>query len=68
MAKLIEIFRDYRLIAILTAVISFITYLLTLSPTAYWGDSGELATVAYTLGIAHPSGYPTYTPAIIFTN
>ncbi len=24
-------------------------------------DSGELITVAYTLGIAHPSGYPTWT-------
>lgn len=25
------------------------------------GDSGELVTVAYTLGIAHPPGYPLYT-------
>lgn len=45
----------------LTGLISFIVYLLTLAPTVYWGDSGELITVAYTLGIAHPSGYPTYT-------
>ncbi len=45
----------------LTGLISFIVYLLTLAPTVYWGDSGELITVAYTLGIAHPSGYPTWT-------
>ncbi len=25
------------------------------------GDSGELASTAYTLGIAHPTGYPLYT-------
>ncbi len=64
MAKLLEILEhlwDYRIIAVLTFVISLTIYLLTLSPTVYWGDSGELATVAYTLGIAHPSGYPTYT-------
>ena len=36
-------------------------YLLTLSPTVSWIDSGELATVCTTLGIAHPTGYPVYT-------
>jgi len=29
-------------------------------PTIYVGDSGELATAAYTLGIPHPPGYPLY--------
>jgi len=33
----------------------------TLSPTVSFIDSGELATVCTTLGIAHPTGYPIYT-------
>jgi hypothetical protein len=36
-------------------------YLFTLTPTVGFHDSGELITVAYTLGIAHPPGYPLYT-------
>ncbi len=36
-------------------------YFLTLCPTVYVGDSGEFITVAYTLGISHPTGYPLYT-------
>lgn len=49
----------------LAGVLFFITlaiYGWTLAPTvAPQGDSGELVTVAYTLGIAHPPGYPLYT-------
>ena len=36
-------------------------YLLTLSPTVNGGDSGEFITVAWVLGVAHPSGYPLHT-------
>ncbi len=36
-------------------------YFKTLAPTVSWIDSGELATVCTTLGIAHPTGYPIYT-------
>lgn len=36
-------------------------YFLTLAPTVYFIDSGELAVVCQTLGIAHPTGYPLYT-------
>jgi hypothetical protein len=36
-------------------------YTLTLYPTVAYGDSGTLTSVAYTLGIAHPPGYPLYT-------
>ncbi|HVP35351.1 MAG TPA: DUF2723 domain-containing protein [Terriglobales bacterium] len=36
-------------------------YFKTLAPTISWIDSGELATVCTTLGIAHPTGYPVYT-------
>lgn len=41
-------------------------YLSTLAPTLAWGvgniaeDGGELLAAARTLGVPHPSGYPTY--------
>lgn len=39
-------------------------YILTLPPSLTWAyggaDGGELATAVYTLGVAHPPGYPTY--------
>jgi len=34
---------------------------LTSAPTVMFIDSGELAVVCQTLGIAHPTGYPLYT-------
>ncbi len=47
---------------VLTAlfVCILLVYVLTLCPTVYWEDSGELITVAYVLGIAHPPGHPLY--------
>jgi hypothetical protein len=41
--------------------LAFILYLVTCSPTINFTDSGELITVAWTGGIAHPPGYPLYT-------
>lgn len=38
----------------------FGVYLWTTSPTVTTDDSGELAGVCASLGIAHPSGYPVY--------
>ena len=35
-------------------------YILTLRPTIGWNDASEFVNVAYTLGIAHPPGTPTY--------
>ena len=40
---------------------AFIVYLLTLTPELCTGDSGELTTAMYSLGAAHPPGYPLYT-------
>ena len=40
---------------------TIIVYYCTLAPSVGYIDSGELATVANTLGIAHPTGYPLYT-------
>jgi hypothetical protein len=48
----------YSLIILL---FSGVIYYRTLAPTVSWIDSGELATVCTTLGIAHPTGYPVYT-------
>lgn len=45
----------------LTTLVILIIYLFTLAPTVVQIDSGELATVQYTLGIAHPTGYPLFT-------
>ncbi|MCB0407393.1 MAG: DUF2723 domain-containing protein, partial [Bdellovibrionales bacterium] len=39
----------------------FLIYFLTVCRTVPGGDSGELITVAYRLGVAHPPGYPLYT-------
>lgn len=37
-----------------------IAYALTLCPTVYVGDSGEMVTLAHTLGVAQPTGFPLY--------
>lgn len=46
---------------IITGIFIFIVYLLTIAPSVIQIDSGELAAVQTTLGIAHPTGYPLYT-------
>lgn len=46
---------------VLTGFVVFIIYLFTLAPSVVQIDSGELATVQATLGIAHPTGYPLFT-------
>ncbi|MGH2574253.1 MAG: protein O-mannosyl-transferase family, partial [Ignavibacteria bacterium] len=52
----------YRLIfCIIAFAIVLYVYTLTLAPTVYFIDSGELSAVASTLGIAHPTGYPLFT-------
>ncbi len=48
-------------VAALVATFSFAVYLKTLAPGVHFIDSGELAAVACTLGIAHPTGYPLFT-------
>ncbi|PIE34956.1 hypothetical protein CSA56_06220 [candidate division KSB3 bacterium] len=40
--------------------VTFLAYVKTLAPTVSFFDSGELISAAYTLGIAHPPGYPLY--------
>jgi hypothetical protein len=40
---------------------AFLVYFLTLTPELDTGDAGELTTALYSLGAAHPPGYPLYT-------
>src|SRR4030043_225466 len=52
-------FRKY--FAELAGLVAFAVYLITLAPSVVQIDSGELAAVQSTLGIAHPTGYPLFT-------
>jgi hypothetical protein len=54
-------FLSRLLVPSLAFIFPLIVYLQTKHPTVAFIDSGELATVCYTLGISHPTGYPLYT-------
>ena len=49
-----------RLAPLLVFVIALGLYLRTLMPGMAFDDWGEMQTVPHILGIAHPTGYPTY--------
>ncbi len=54
---------DERLGRLAPAVIfgtAMVVYLRTLLPGIAFGDWGEMQTVSHVLGVAHPTGYPTY--------
>lgn len=53
--------KTVRLLALGCAVVSFVVYLGSIAPSVQFIDSGELSAVAYTFGIAHPTGYPLFT-------
>jgi hypothetical protein len=40
--------------------VALVVYLRTLLPGIAFGDWGEMQTVPHVLGVAHPTGYPTY--------
>lgn len=42
------------------AGVAFVVYLRTLMPGIAFGDWGEMQSVPNVLGVAHPTGYPTY--------
>ena len=46
--------------ALAAFLVPLLLYLDTLAPTVLTYDSGMLQTKAYTLGIGHPTGYPTF--------
>ena len=41
-------------------MIAFVVYARTLLPGIAFGDWGEMQTIPHVLGVAHPTGYPTY--------
>lgn len=59
--KINQFFKSKVFFALLSFVVSFVVYVLTLAPTVSFIDSGELATVCIKLGVAHPTGYPLFT-------
>jgi hypothetical protein len=44
----------------IVGAMSLVVYVLTLLPGIAFGDWGEMQTVPHVLGVAHPTGYPTY--------
>jgi len=44
----------------LTVLLAIVGYAVTICPTVYVGDSGELSAAAYFLGVPHSPGYPLY--------
>lgn len=63
LASCAEFFRLTRMdtfIALACAVVALVVYFLTLCPTVPGEDGGELITAAYSMGIAHPPGYPLW--------
>ena len=44
----------------IAGAVAFVVYVRTLLPGMAFGDWGEMQTVPHVLGVAHPTGYPTY--------
>jgi hypothetical protein len=61
MAGVTRLFSSHHAVGVAVAVFSFAVYVTTLVPGVTFIDSGELAAVACTLGVAHPTGYPLFT-------
>jgi hypothetical protein len=47
-------------VAFVCFIAGFMLYVRTLAPFLLRGDSAEFQTLAYTLGITHPTGYAIY--------
>ncbi len=52
--------RSGRVGAALVAGLALVVYVRTLLPGEAFGDWGEMQSVPHILGVAHPTGYPTY--------
>ncbi len=51
--------KDYW-IALIISIIALAAYIWTLAPDVLYSDSAEFQSLAYTLGVTHSTGYPTY--------
>ena len=58
--RLFHITRLDALVASILGIGGLALYIRTLAPSLLFGDSAEFQTIAYTLGIGHPTGYPVY--------
>jgi hypothetical protein len=52
--------RNARLAPAIVGGVAFAVYARTMLPGMAFGDWGEMQTVPHVLGVAHPTGYPTY--------
>jgi hypothetical protein len=59
-ANLSPLLRLDGALACLLGLAGLVLYVRTLAPGLLYGDSGELQTVVYSLGMTHPTGYPVY--------
>ena len=59
-ANLSPLIRLDGALACLLGLSGLLLYVRTLAPGLLYGDSGELQTVVYSLGMTHPTGYPVY--------
>lgn len=57
----IEITREDFLISSIIVGLSLVVYISTMARSVPYIDGGELTTDIWTLGIAHPTGYPLFT-------
>lgn len=55
-----KVFANRVLVAAVVCSPMIVRYLMGLQRSVWTGDSAELVTAAYTLGIPHPTGYPIY--------
>ena len=49
-----------RVLPAIVSGVALVVYARTLLPGLAFGDWGEMQTVPHVLGVAHPTGYPTY--------
>jgi hypothetical protein len=61
MKFLSRLLRSPQVVGLLVALIAFVVYLRTLAASVDFIDAGELTADVWTLGIAHPTGYPLFT-------
>lgn len=52
--------RIRRAVPLTAGGVSLLAYVLTVLPGMAFGDWGEMQTVPHVVGVAHPTGYPTY--------
>lgn len=60
-SKHVKLIPISAILVVILAITTRIIYGVRVCPVLPVGDAGELATAAYTSGIAHPPGYPLFT-------